>query len=494
MHQGDNAASLLPIRPPITDVGSESAIRRARQLFEACRDGHRLCPRARTPPLPTRAIDVGFIDSGDPVRLHIASPGECRDYAALSYCWGGLQPVLLTAKNLKEMTESIPLDSLPQTIKDTIRVTRGLGIRFLWVDALCIIQDGDANDKVREIDRMGKLYRSATVTIFAASAKAVSDGFLQPRLTLSSFSLPIKCADGKLGTAKLTIGDNHDFMHPLNTRGWTLQETLLSSRKLVYGEKELVWDCETQQKEEFQSSYFESVQSFRQLPPEILAPNSGVLTGSKADEIWRSILSEFTARRLSFPEDRLAAVAGVIAELQPAFQDECVFGLWRSSFIQQLAWFRWALPCAVDENAILRCAPEWSWASRVYETDFLQFEPEDKQDWEVRDREVVLHRRLRRGHDIPAGPSDNWTIYLDFKEPEAEPKSYYARFCFEQDGEDVFYFPLGRGDESSNGFHEITMAVVREGRDDTFRRVGVVSNLSGKSWFEHVGKQRIVLI
>jgi hypothetical protein len=492
MHQDDNAASLLPIRPPIIDVGSEPALRRARQLFETCRDSHQLCPRARTPLLPTRAIDVGTIDSGDQVRLHIASPGELRDYVALSYCWGGPQPVLLTIENLKGMTASIPVDSLPQTIKDAIKVTRGLGIRFLWIDALCIIQEGDDNDKLREIGRMGKLYKNATVTIFAASAKAVSDGFLQPRPALPSLALPFRCADGAAGTVQLTFGADHNFMHPLSTRGWTLQESLLSPRKLVYGEKELVWDCETQQKAGLQSSYFEPAYSFRFLPPEIFTPNGDVITASKAGEVWGGVLAEFTVRKLSFPEDRLAAVAGVITELSSVFQDECVFGLWRSNFIHQLAWYRRGLPCAVDENAILNCAPEWSWASRVFETDFLSFEPEDKEDWEVRDREVVLHRRLRRGHDIPAGPSNNWYVYLDFKEPEAERKPFYARFCFEQDGKDVFYFPLGSGAGNSNS--EITMAVVREGREGTFRRVGIVNNVSGKSWFEHVEKQSIILV
>ncbi|ORX90920.1 heterokaryon incompatibility protein-domain-containing protein [Clohesyomyces aquaticus] len=215
----DNAASLLPIRPPIIDVGSDPALRRARQLFEVCRDTHQLCPRAITPPLPTRAIDVGTIDSGDQVRLHITGPGELRDYVALSYCWGGPQPVVLTTENLKGMMASIPIVSLPQTVKDAIKVTRGLGIRFLWIDALCIIQKGNDNDKLREIGQMGKLYKNATVTIFAASAMAVSDGFLQPRTAVPSLALPFICTDGAAGTARLTFGANHNFMHPLNTRG-----------------------------------------------------------------------------------------------------------------------------------------------------------------------------------------------------------------------------------------------------------------------------------
>jgi hypothetical protein len=71
------------------------------------------------------------------------------------------------------------LEELAQTLRDAIDVTRKLGIRYLWVDALCIIQD-NVTDKSREIERMGKVYKNATVTIAAASASRVSEGFLYP--------------------------------------------------------------------------------------------------------------------------------------------------------------------------------------------------------------------------------------------------------------------------------------------------------------------------
>lgn len=270
-----------------------------------------------------------------------------------------------------------------------------------------------------------------------------------------------------------------------------MQESALSPRMLIYGEKELVWDCETRQQSGLQSSYFDP-DFYRHLPPEIFSPNGGALNVSKVDAVWGGVLAEFTVRKLSFQEDKLAAVAGIIAELGSVFQDECMFGLWRSNFINQLAWYRRGVPSAVDENTILKCAPEWSWASRVFEIGFLSFGPEDKEDWEIRGREVLLHRRLRKGHDIPAGPSNNWNVYLDFKEPDAENKPYTPQFCFRQNGKEVFYFPLGSGVGNSNS--EITMAVVPEGREGIFRRVGIVNNLSGKSWFEHSEKQSIILV
>jgi hypothetical protein len=390
------------------------------------------------------------------------------------------------------MTENLPFDSLPKTIKDAIQVTRGLGIRFLWIDALCIIQEGDKEDKLKEIRFMGRLYKNATVTIFAASARGVSEGFLQTRPAPASFSLPLQCPDGRQGIAQLTLEATHGFMRPLNTRGWTLQESLLSPRKLIYGEKEQVWDCESDQKKEFPSSSFDPSWSYRLLPREIFVSNSQLSIPS-AHEVWGGVVLDFTSRRLSFPEDRLAAVTGVIAELQPVFQDECIFGLWRGSFTRQLSWVRSGPASAVDENGILRCAPEWSWASRRFQTFFLAFEPYDEQSWELRDNTIVLSRKLRRGHDIPASQRERWTFHLDLKEPQPVPQPTIPHFLLDHEGKEVFYLLFGRS-SGTNVSDEFAMVLVPAESEGRFHRLGFVHNGSGTSWFDHLEKRVVVLV
>jgi Heterokaryon incompatibility protein (HET) len=448
------------------------------------------CPHPKTPPLPSRVIDVGTTGDKGKVKLHIASLVERQDYTALSYCWGGPQPVLLTTENLPRMRENIPFDSLPNTIQDAIKVTRGLGIQFLWIDALCIIQEGDDEDKLREIGVVGRLYKNATVTIFAASAKSVSEGFLQPRPTHASHLLPLACPDGRQGIAQLILNATHNPMNPLNTRGWTLQESLLSPRKLIYGEKELVWDCEMEL--EFPTSFFDLSWSFH-LPRETFEPNSR-LSIPKAHEIWGSVVYESTGRRLSFPEDRLAAVTGVTAELQSVCQDECIFGLWHNNFIRQLCWVRAGPPesasAALTEKGILHCAPEWSWASRQFQTSFRDVEPEEEQCWELRDNTVVLSRKLRRGYDIPTGQRKEWDFTLDIM--ELAGVSFTPHFLLDHEGKEVFYLLLGQSKYDLSA--EWAMVLVPAEDEGRFRRIGLVQNGSGTSWFDDLEKREVILV
>jgi hypothetical protein len=148
--------------------------------------------------LPTRLIDVTPTNP----TLHITRHGEPGHYAALSHCWGGPQQGQTTRATLKAWTGGIPISDLPQTILDAVIVTRKLGLHFLWVDSLCIIQD-DPEDQGMEISRMSQIYRQAYVTIVAASATNCNEGFLHVRSPSSAsitVKLPYRCPDGTLGS------------------------------------------------------------------------------------------------------------------------------------------------------------------------------------------------------------------------------------------------------------------------------------------------------
>ena len=78
-------------------------------------------------------------------------------YAALLYCWGAKQTCVLKLNTLESFKKQLPVVSIPKTFRDAIRCTRELGIKYLWVDAFCIIQDS-AEDKVKELASMRKIY------------------------------------------------------------------------------------------------------------------------------------------------------------------------------------------------------------------------------------------------------------------------------------------------------------------------------------------------
>lgn len=151
-------------------------------MEDCCRNHPKTCPGNTRVTLPTRLIDVGDPAIKPDVRLHISQANEVGEYVALSYCWGGQQTVVTTQDNLDSMAQRITLSSLPRTLEDAVRVSRNIGQRYLWADALCIVQDSE-HDKGREIQSMGSIYKNASLTISAAAASSVSEGFLgrQPK-------------------------------------------------------------------------------------------------------------------------------------------------------------------------------------------------------------------------------------------------------------------------------------------------------------------------
>lgn len=91
--------------------------------------------------LPTRVIEVGKSD-GD-VRIFVNADNRHEDYVALSHCWGGAKPTVLLKSNLEAMQEHLVLDGESKTFVDAIHFVRRLGIPYLWIDSLCILQDKD---------------------------------------------------------------------------------------------------------------------------------------------------------------------------------------------------------------------------------------------------------------------------------------------------------------------------------------------------------------
>jgi len=165
-------------------------MRRALRRLEYCQKNHSQCSKGYEPMLPTRVINVG--SQGDrAIKLHIPQEGERGQYLTLSYCWGKLPQYITTKETIKDESHTIQLDNLSQTIKDAVSVTRQLGFQHLWIDVLCIVQDRPT-DKTNEISRMHEVYKNSTLTISAASAFGVMEGFLYniPAYEIFSTSYP----------------------------------------------------------------------------------------------------------------------------------------------------------------------------------------------------------------------------------------------------------------------------------------------------------------
>ncbi|PMD25596.1 HET-domain-containing protein, partial [Hyaloscypha hepaticicola] len=295
-------------------------------------------------------------------------------YAALSYVWGGDQPGKTTSQNVKAHFEGIALSDLPTTLRDAVQVTREIGLRYLWIDSLCILQD-DKQDQAVEIAKMPEYYGNASITIVAAESYSANDGFLQkPSIKWIysdfAFELPYSLPDGQLGSVKFISRQNVKFGDlPINRRGWTYQEALLSSHLVVFHQNgvELCCnrDCHGSANDYVQSVTRLQLNSLRQLAAETLS-SAGTLL-----EAWPRIVYTYSTRNLTNPSDKLLAISGIATEMGRTLPFKYMAGLWVPldksqwrSLIWQLLWCAGSgiIDCFPSTTYDYR-APSWSWAA-----------------------------------------------------------------------------------------------------------------------------------
>ena len=127
----------------------------ARWWLDTCVRAHQNCKRQQHTPLPTRVVDVGANDGCRPV-LYLSTLGECAPYAALTHCWGVGIAFKTTTATLADRIRGMDTGELPRNFRDAVTITRRLGLRYVWIDALCIVQD-DSDDWKREAASMAEI-------------------------------------------------------------------------------------------------------------------------------------------------------------------------------------------------------------------------------------------------------------------------------------------------------------------------------------------------
>jgi hypothetical protein len=135
----------------------------------------------------------------------------------------------------------------PKTFTDAIVVCRHLGIRFLWIDSLCIIQHDDSDWKTQS-ERMGDIYANATLTISAAVGEDSQSGLFvrDPRKTYPCtliFQYPMEDGLVRQGAFLTCLDSYWRRISYLDTRGWTFQEKYLSPRTLHFSKTKMCWTC-----------------------------------------------------------------------------------------------------------------------------------------------------------------------------------------------------------------------------------------------------------
>lgn len=348
-------------------MSNDARILKTQVWLEKCKSEHPNCtPRAYS--LPKRLLSIG---SSMGSRLHLVRTQDLDpenvQYAALSYCWGSAGvPGKTTKNNQTSYLKEIPTESLPATIHDALMISRSVNIRYLWVDALCIVQD-DLDDWLAEVTNMSDIYYGSTLTIAASDATDSTGGFFARPSTANSDPNMVKRRDfftienlsSNFFVYIESRGDSPDGMISiLHTRGWTLQELALSHRTIQFTQSELQWRCRCACWTESGMTYDASSMVYGNVP---VASNDHL--HDPVSKWWKWVES-YSARSLTNLSDRMPAICGLVKHHQSITRDTNAAGLWRRSLHQDLLWMRTTSLSEKDLTvAYPGTIPSWSWLS-----------------------------------------------------------------------------------------------------------------------------------
>ncbi|KAI8711915.1 HET domain-containing protein [Fusarium sp. LHS14.1] len=318
---------------------------------------------------PTRPISVG-----DYPNLRLAEePNHDRDYVVLSHCWG--KPTeeernrfCTTPQNYHPRLDGFHFDDLPKTFQDAIEVTRALGKKYLWIDALCIIQ-GPKDDWESEAGRMEHVFTNAYCTIAASSAGGWKDGFLQSGLwdQIDPESMECHCSfDSEVREA------------PLLKRAWVLQERVLSRRIIHFtaeasrgSQGHTCWECG----DGIRCQQFSKL--VQPICDNVFALDPHFPARLKEAEYYRSLefiqklFKEYSQAGLTYKSDRDTAILSLLNRISYELNTEVRYGTIRCFLGSLLLWKRTAKELTPPIDFGSRAVPLWSWMAYDGSIDFI---------------------------------------------------------------------------------------------------------------------------
>lgn len=365
-------------------TGSDAAIKLAKWWLERCRALHRTCRNFQDiPRLPDRVIDVGPPDGSQEPKLFETDGVERGDYLTLSHCWGKTRSFVTKTRTVNERIRGIPISTMPKTFSDAVLITRMFGVRFLWIDALCILQDSSWDWEVQAAE-MAAIFRNSLFTISAANAAdndggcfVTRDGFLlRPHKLDPPVFKPTEAYENLISAHVIPLRLSRN----VSNRAWILQEQILSPRTLVLDENHIHWRCCTSVASErhpgmkviqnydfmsrFQQSILDGVSWIRDSLP----------SQASFRTVWHDVVENYTSRSLTKRTDKLAAIHGLATALGTAARFTYIAGLWKEHIQLDLVWRRRRSSIQRDdsvrsptqeagEHMLEIPAPSWSWAS-----------------------------------------------------------------------------------------------------------------------------------
>lgn len=399
----------LPLCPDATtdpDTGSERTLSLIKHWLDHCRTHHPSCQPSTPVSLPTRLVDV--TTTPHPTLVQPA-PSTLGTYLALSHCWGTASPPLTTttATLPSHLTRGhgLPLAALPPTFRDAIRATRALGVPYLWIDSLCILQDSRA-DWSREASRMGAYFADCALVLAAAHARDSSRGLFAvrnpwghqpchvPGLPLPGVGVVSRTAASgwedhdwpaapvtALGTGRTGVWVVRDMraavwgekglpagVGPLDGRAWTMQEQVLAGRMVRWEGWQVRWVCrggEGCENEPVVKEVGKGERAGRVMVEWVkrLGGEDREVKEEEKDGLyreWYRTVEQYTVRAITKQFDILPAIGGLASRFEALVGDRYVAGLWVKDLHHGLLW---TVEGPIQPGEQRFRAPSWSWAS-----------------------------------------------------------------------------------------------------------------------------------
>jgi hypothetical protein len=274
-----------------------------------------------------------------------------------------------TQGNFHQRLRFLDPDCLPPSFLDAITVTHRIGVRYLWIDSLCILQDSK-DDWDHESSLMSDIYSNAYCTIAAdVTTNSASGMFRAKELDEQDFiKFSVASDDGKpimvQAFKREPLWDETLSSGILHKRGWCLQERELSSRIIHYTEKQVLWECRTLRASEgWPNRHVTKVKDVVQKITDQMEESEN----STIYDLWHTAVRSYSSRRLTHGEDTLPALAGLARIVSERTNSDYFAGIWADDIRRSLAWYA-GLDFTKHTSYV---APSWSWASGSGEIHFV---------------------------------------------------------------------------------------------------------------------------
>ena len=380
-----------------SDTGSQAVGNLAGWWYQSCLKMHNCDWDRNETYIPPRLLVI----NGDMCKL-VETGGKQLEgpYATLSYRWGeNSSHLTLTSTTLSQLTNGMKINDLPKTFDHAMTTISRLGISYLWIDSLCILQSGlgHKEDWQEHVKLMASIYRNCILNISAADAPNAFGGcfFTRDPLLATPIVNSWRQLTQNLGDfdGEVPLEGPNVLVHLgwpttareffLSRRGWVFQERMLAPRTLYFTKTQIFWECsklglccETYPggfigaQSQFDKGY--DRYPFRWEPQDIKSSFRDPYF-----QRWKEIIQDFNSSELSMPEDKFPAIAGVASRLDEHLKDDYVAGFFKSHLPRALLWTL-LHPRGQRFKGPYR-APSWSWAATngPMEMKFIK-EPEDE--------------------------------------------------------------------------------------------------------------------